>query len=263
MLTMTLFRQFARARLLDVLGSFSTVSSGVHILNGHVLDYGSEDKFYRLLRSLSRSCELVSLEQAVSIIREDKILPRNRYVAFSFDDGYEECFTKIAPILSDFNVTAGYFINPSMIEADTSEFFRTRAPLITPRRFMSARMIKTLAEQGNVIGAHTMTHARLVGLKAEEIEREVVKCKDAIEKITDLPCSYFAWTYGKYSDIDSLALSFALDVYKYVFSSDNYSDYANIQPDGRYVFNRRHFECNWPSRHVRYFLSKNRNSVFS
>lgn len=45
------------------------------------------------------------------------------------------------------------------------------------------------------------------------------------------------------------------NTYKYNFSSDEYSYYTS--QNGR-IFNRRHFECDWPASHIRYFLSTNR-----
>lgn len=256
------FRKTARSLLLTAAGSVrSRLSPGIHILNGHGLsiDNGdaAPDAFDELLAKLRRVSEFIRIEEAAeSLLSGD--MRDGVYVAFTFDDGYRECYSGIAPALVNFGTNAAFFVNPGFINGDSdycADFFARRAPDLTARAPMTRDMLRELAAGGFVIGAHTHDHVRLVGLDAAQIERQVVQCRFEVESITGVSCDYFAWTYGKYADIDPAALDAVLATYRYVFSSDRYWESASL--DGR-VINRRHFECDWPFSHVKYFLSRPR-----
>ncbi|MBI2786923.1 MAG: polysaccharide deacetylase family protein, partial [Legionella longbeachae] len=85
------------------------------------------------------------------------------------------------------------------------------------------------------------------------LERQIKECKIKIEDMLQHECAYFAWPYGKYTDISKQALQMIQDLYRFNFSSDQYLNYTSGQ-----VFNRRHFECDWPVSHLHYFLSGTR-----
>ncbi|QIK77305.1 polysaccharide deacetylase family protein [Nocardioides piscis] len=102
-----------------------------------------------------------------------------------------------------------------------------------------------------MIGAHTTHHKRLTGLTPTVLQQEIVECRSKVEKLSQAPCQWFAWPFGRYSDIDEAALSLALETYDLVFSSDGYPKYTGHQ--GR-VLNRRHIEPYWPARHAKFFL---------
>lgn len=264
MVTMTRsnIRYFVRARVLDVLGACSSISPGVHILNGHLLNADNVGTFKKLLKGLKNKADLVNFDTASELITNStsKELSKEKCVAFSFDDGYEDCYSRIEPILNEFSVRGAYFINPALLGVDREalqaiDFFNNQAPLVERRGFMSQAMVKDLSNNGCVIGAHTIDHLRLVNLPCETSVKQIMGCKELLENITGKSCEYFAWTYGKYTDIDRFSLDIALSNFKFVYSSDRYGEYFGRFSLGN-VINRRHFECDWPLNHVNYMLSK-------
>ena len=217
--------------------------------------------FSTQLMKLRNECEFINIEEAITLIKSGAKVTES-VVAFTFDDGYEDCFIDIAPALNKFNVNAAFFINPNFMTGSIEykkDFFKSKVPDVPVRNAMTRDMVIELAKEGFVIGAHTLDHVRLVGLSSCEIRRQVVGCKSAIEDLIKQPCEYFAWTYGKFSDIDEESLFVASRNFQYVFSSDNYREYMTKEG----VINRRHFECDWPNSHMRYFLSKKRTRLIS
>ena len=261
MSTMTLSRKFLRQTFLNMVGPFKRISPAIHILNGHIIGMNpghSKDDFRRMLQSLSRTAKFVRAEDACDMVRQRKPVSEPM-IAFTFDDGFIDCYADIAPVLEEFGTNALFFINPNFTNGDQAyveNFLRANVPEIPARPPMTAAMIKELVQRGFVIGAHTMDHMRLISDDPEFLQYQIVDCKAAVEAISDQPCNHFAWTYGRFSDISQKAIEVAVNHYEYVFSGDSYANYTSV--DGK-VLNRRHFECDWPASHVKYFLSVERH----
>ena len=248
-------RKTIRNTVLKIAGAQKSIGKGVHILNSHYIsrDNAPQEIFYDLLKKLNKSADFINIQDAVKLI-ESKNSIDQKLIAFTFDDGFEECYTKVAPVLKDFNTNAAFFINPGFIDGseEYKKNFLKNTVHLENKNPMNWEMIKSLHQDGFIIGNHTLDHSKLVDLSQEEINNQIINSKAIIEKQIDAKCDYFAWTYGKLSDIDDLALNVALNEHKYVFSSDSYKDYYSLN---NRVFNRRHIEGDWPISHVKYFLS--------
>ena len=247
-------KQLIRNTVLSTLGEFKKVANGVHILNSHYIGRENlpQEVFYDLLKKLSQQSDFIRIEDAIEAIKS-KTQINQKLIAFTFDDGFEECHTKIAPVLANFNTNAAFFINPGFIDGD--ENYRknfTKNIVHVNKQPMTWQMIKELHQQGFVIGNHTFDHKKLVNLSIQELEKQIVKSKLIIESKIAAPCNYFAWTYGEINDIDTPALEMVLKTHSFVFSGANYTKYYSFNNS---VFNRRHIEGNWPISHVKYFLS--------
>ena len=252
-------RTLLRNITISTLGSTKKIANGVHILNSHYIgrDDLSKEVFHDLVNKINKQADLIPFQEAIELI-DKKQTQNKKCVAFSFDDGFEECYTKIAPVLTHFNTNAAFFINPGFIDGDKNyitDFQQNKVHINkTP---MSWKQIKELHQQGFIIGNHTYDHIKLVGLSADEIKHQIIDSKKLIEKHLNANCNYFAWTYGSMNDIDKNVLDIALQEHKYCFSCDNYTKYhSNNNPK---IINRRHIEGNWPINHVNYFLSKGKN----
>lgn len=261
-------RQFLRNLVLDVLGAFSSPAPGIHILNGHRIipqagrgTSADRERFSRLLAGLSRHCDFVKIERAIELITNH--IPVNRpTVAFTFDDGFEDCHSSIAPVLESFGTNALFFINPNFADAgemhnqeyiDNFTGITTDSPGKSP---MSWSQMKDLIRRGFLIGAHTMDHNIPEHGTETELIYQIKACRQRIEERLEVPCDHFAWPYGRITDINDKALSIACQTYQYVFSQSDYKHYFSF---GGKVINRRHFEPWWPARHLHYFLSCKKN----
>lgn len=251
-------RTFSRKCVLDCLGAFSYPANGIHILNGHMINKGipdniSRDYFRYQLQQLHRHARFIKIEEAVSLILNHENV-NEPLIAFTFDDGFMECHSMIAPVLEEFNVNAAFFINPNFVDGDDCYIRNfTEKIVLTPGKSpMHWEEIKDLHNRGHIIGAHTMDHYMINDNNVQELEWQIGNCKNVIEAKLSVPCDYFAFPYGRLEHANRCSIDIACNHYKYVFSQSDYKHYFSFNG---HVINRRHFEPFWPIRHLYYFLS--------
>jgi len=247
-------KKILRKKYLDIFGKFAKPANGIHILNGHYIsrDNGDAGMFSDMLDGLKESCRLVRIEDAVSLI-VNRTCVKEPMVAFTFDDGFEECANMIAPVLESFHINAAFFINPGFIDGDAGYRKNFLGKVVcTPQKDpMTWDQIITLHRNGHIIGSHTTDHIRLTVNDNIVLSDQLKKSKEIIESRINAGCNYLAYPYGKQADLSPVALSLAKNHYKFIFSQSDYRHYFSF--DGS-VINRRHFEPDWPPTHVNYFL---------
>ena len=257
-----IIRRLLRNSYLSLLGQFKTPSASIHILNGHMVDWHHDNdkdgaRFRKQLMELRKYCDFVNIEDAVSMIVNHIEVSRPT-IAFTFDDGWRDCYTQIAPQLEEYGVNAMFFINPGFAdaaeradEAYIKNFTEntTKSPGKHP---MTWDQIKELQRRGFKFGAHTVDHYCIADDNITELEHQIIDCKSMIEVQLGVSCDYFAFPYGQLKHANPLSIDLACRYYPFVFSQDDEKHYFSFE--GR-VLNRRHFEPFWPASHVKYFLS--------
>ena len=240
---------------LHFVGMYKTPSNSIHILNSHFISAkdSNPELFRNQLIELSKQVEFINFEDAVSMI-VNKETPKTPLVAFTYDDGFEECHSMIAPVLEEFGIKAAFFINPAFIDGDKvyQSDFVNRKVLTSGKKPLTWEMVIDLKERGHTIGSHTMDHLRLNINDDAIIEYQLKKSKEVIENKISSRCEYFAYPYGQLRDISEIALVMAKKHYRYIFSGANYKKYFS---NNNQLINRRHAEGNWDINHVKYFLS--------
>lgn len=254
-------RSILRDIYLRTFGSILSAQKGIHIINGHYVQPGFVDiendkkKFERYLETLKNiGCKLMRIEEATKYISTQKPLTDACYVAFTFDDGYEEKYSIIAPILEKYNTNAAFFINSNYISSteDYQQEYNKRVALNTKKPLTWDQVI-SLHKRGHIIGGHTLDHYKLNTSNNKEIIRQIEEDKKNIENKLGAKCNYFAWPYGNMHHISQEALNVCTNSYEYVFSQGNWHYYMSLNNK---IINRRHIEPFWPQSHIRYFLSK-------
>lgn len=261
----TILRAFGRHVILSTLGKFSKPKPYIYILGGHMADWHHDndedgERFGKLLAELHKTCRFVNFEDAVRMIEnhEEVDVPT---IAFTFDDGWRDCYTQLCPQIEKYGVNAICFVNPNFADAaqngdeDYIKHFTEVTTLSPGKRPMSWEQMKDLQCRGFIIGAHTMDHYCINDDNIEELECQIGMCKQVIKERLGSDCEYFAFPYGRLEHANSKSIDIACKCYKHVFSQSNDLQYFSY--NGR-VHNRRHFEAFWPVSHVLYFLSKKR-----
>lgn len=248
-------RRYVRAAIVHAAGSRSKVGEGVHLLAGHHMGGHDAERFDQQLTELAKEADLVNVETAVEMISTG-FKSHRPTIAFTFDDAFSDWAETIGPVLESRNVNACFFLNPALVglKAGRVEEFNRRLG-VSGKAAITAQQVRRLASTGHVIGAHTVNHAMLVGLEADELEAEIVDCKSQVSTISGLDCPWFAWPFGGARHIDGAALRVALETYDVVFSSDGYPAYFGEHDR---VFNRRHVEPFWKAREAKFFLRSDR-----
>ncbi|MEN8136799.1 MAG: polysaccharide deacetylase family protein, partial [Thermodesulfobacteriota bacterium] len=122
-----------------------------------------EDHLRWLVRKGYRTVDLDELYQHV---KGEHILPE-RSVVLTFDDGYLDNWTYVAPLLRKYSCKGTVFVNPDFV--DPTETMRStlddvwagklKEKDLPVRGFMSWQELRTLADHGPLrVEAHAMTH---------------------------------------------------------------------------------------------------------
>ena len=255
-------RMQLRSWYLSLMGTFKKPTPYVHILNGHMVDWKHDndkdgERFAKQLAELHKYCDFVNFEDAVRMIVKKEQVKRCT-VAFTFDDGWRDCYTQIAPQLEKYGVNAMFFINPHFADAADKhddayiQNFTVNTTKSPGKHPMTWEQIKDLMTHGFLMGAHTLDHFCINDDNTEELEYQIGKCRKAMEDKLGVPCEYFAFPYGRLEHANPKSIEIARKYYPYVFSQSDYKHYFSY---GGKVINRRHFEPFWPVKHVLYFLS--------
>lgn len=251
-----------RKYFLNVAGYFSEPANGIHILNGHYPspqcnDYKSQDAYDEFIKYMHNKCQLILIQEAVSYIEKKKYDVKHPLIAFTYDDGFEECSTVICPVLEKYHCNAAFFVNSNYINGDQEYVSKFNKDICSPgRKPMTWEQIKDMNKRGHIIGSHTLDHRDLSKLNTEDIMYQTEKNKSLIEGVIGDVCDYFAWPFGRMMHFNQEALSIAKKYHRYIFSATNYTKYYSMRGQ---VINRRHIESYWPKSHVKYFLSQSKN----
>ena len=130
----------------------------------------------------------------VSALAERLAEPEATLVALTFDDGFASVLEHALPALAERGVPATVYCVAGRLGG------RNDWPSAHPGGFesslLSAHGVGELADAGLEIGSHGFLHAPLPISHGEELEREVVGSKDALEDLLGRPVPSFALPYG-------------------------------------------------------------------
>lgn len=132
----------------------------------------------------------------------------DKVVLLTFDDGPSEddSTARILDVLKEKQVKAIFFV--------TGYGVRDRED-----------MLKRIADEGHVIGLHTMTHPDLTALTPEEMREELVPLMETIEEVTGQRPKYLRPPFGSYNDeVLAVAAELGLEVVTWTSGSLDWED---------------------------------------
>jgi peptidoglycan/xylan/chitin deacetylase (PgdA/CDA1 family) len=131
-----------------------------------------------------------------------------RPVVITFDDGYQNFYTKAFPVLREFDFTATIFLPTGLIEegkagravsAENGPTHGSQNPKRTPLSghgpFLTWEQVRKLRRAGITFGSHSVTHPKLIDLDWPEIESELMQSKFDIEQHLSESIATFAYPY--------------------------------------------------------------------
>ena len=137
-----------------------------HVGSGSDSTFVTSESFERQMEFLKvHHYRVIGLAQLIHEIREGKSIP-GKTVCITFDDGNLDNFRDAFPVLKKMGFPATIF----MITAN-----------IGRSEWLSEEDLRILDESGIAIGSHTVHHAFLPKLYAEEIQAELTGSKIALE----------------------------------------------------------------------------------
>jgi peptidoglycan/xylan/chitin deacetylase (PgdA/CDA1 family) len=132
------------------------------------------------------------------LLQQVRALRRFRPVHATFDDAFRSA-ASVFPALRDLGVSLQIFV--------CTGYAREGGPLTIPElagddpselATMTWDELRAHADDGVLIGSHSVTHAHLAALGDDELRREIDKSKAAIEDELGRPCPHFAYPYGEH-----------------------------------------------------------------
>ena len=254
-------RQLLRHYVLTT-NSFLNKKSEKNFIRGLYCHYVFDDQaddFENLITMLKNTGTFIDTDTLLNMINGEQPVD-GRYFHISFDDGFKNNYTNAANILKKHDVPAIFFVPSSIIGADyktVQDYCLNTTNYNSPIEMMSWDDLRELLSLGFEVGSHTRTHARFsdISQNIEVMENEIKGSKAELEDNLNYECKYISWPYGTLSDADDTSLEMVKNAgYKACFGA-----YRGTIDTKTNIFSipRHHFEVQWPSAHIQYFLRGN------
>ena len=144
--------------------------------------YVDRAAFAAQLRWLRRhGYQAVSLRRVYEYWKRGLALPP-RPVVLTFDDGYREDFTNVRPLLARHHW-------PGVLNLAVQNVLD---------RKLTVPQVRTLAQNGWEIDAHSLTHPDLTTLGSAELRRQVAGSRTWIRRHVRVPVEFFCYPAGRY-----------------------------------------------------------------
>ncbi len=161
--------------------------------------------FERQIAWLRRHFEIISLGEAQRRISGHAPSARRLGVSITFDDGHADNCLQAFPLLVKHRIPCTYFVAVDHIVSGRPFAADGCAP-------NTVEQIRAMADSGIEIGAHTSSHADLGATGDRRVlRREILDAARQLEDLIGRRVRYFAFPFGQYVNISSLAFQMARD----------------------------------------------------
>ena len=116
----------------------------------------------------------------------------------TFDDGYFDVFKNAIPTLNKLNFKATIFIVSDFLN-NNNNWDKNKNNYIK-KTLMNDNQIVELINKGHEIGSHTLNHIDLTTINDDELEKQIYKSKQNIEKRFNIKVVSFSYPYGSYNE---------------------------------------------------------------
>ncbi len=137
------------------------------------------------------------------VSKEDQLPEKS--IALTFDDGYQDNFTKALPLLKKYKAKATIYL---VVDRHNREWSSKRKKKNNSGELMAEpklldEQVTELLESGLVeIGSHTITHDNLPRLTKQQKFEEIINSKKEIEELFCIKCRSFCYPFGLYDETD-------------------------------------------------------------
>ena len=134
----------------------------------------------------------------------------------TFDDGFDNNFKNVLPILNKYEIPALFFITTQHIsnpnkwlhfieeKIESNTFKKSSIPKVLRSDFFNGISEENLFKMSKnklvTIGSHTITHPLLSQCSKSEIKKEIFESKEYLEMLIGKSVDYFAYPSGDYNE---------------------------------------------------------------
>lgn len=119
---------------------------------------------------------------------------KQRFVCFTFDDGYLDTFDLAYPILKENRVPFCLYATTEYYRGKKHPSWSGGIPMLN-----TEQLRQLAADPLCTIGVHTCSHPHLSTLSVDEQRREMADCKDDLEQLLGCEVKHLAYPYGDYN----------------------------------------------------------------
>lgn len=135
-----------------------------------------------------------------------KVLPKKAFL-ISFDDGFKGVYEHAWPILRQYQWPAVMFLVSNLIGQDDA-WSKNENPEGRIYPLLNRTEIAEMAQGGFSFHGHSRNHRDLTALNDAELIDETEGCKAELN-LLGIPCRYFAYPYGRFSEREMTAVKAA------------------------------------------------------
>ena len=114
-----------------------------------------------------------------------KILPPEKSIVLTFDDGYRDAYTEAWPVLKQYGFSATLYVVTDFLE---------QGPYLTRPQ------VRELHDSGIEIASHSLSHLNLPTLSTQRITREIFDSRAILQEVIGAPVTNFCYPSGKYNE---------------------------------------------------------------
>jgi len=156
---------------------------------------------------------IISMDELSNKLRTCSLSSRD--VVITFDDGYEDNYIELLPLIQELSVPVTLFTNTAYF--NKIAFFEWNQNLDQKARFISQESLQKISSASLVtIGGHAHSHKALK--KSIDNSYEVLENLRLL-KLLDIKPAYFAYPYGRKLDVCKSAIKLVSKHYRLAFSN--------------------------------------------
>lgn len=121
----------------------------------------------------------LTMEQLNDYVREGKPVPV-KPVVLTFDDGYEDTYTIVYPVLKEYGFAGTVYINPGDMG-----------------KRLTWEQVKEMQDNGITIASHGYDHVRMNELSTSEQADNIVKAQKVLKEKLGIDNLWFCYPYGR------------------------------------------------------------------
>jgi len=198
--------------------------------------------FWRQVRFLLRHYHVVSLSDAVNILKSGKAASPT--VSLTFDDGYADNFISLRAVAEEAGISVALFIATEPVRAH-SEFQHDVVKGNRGAFPMTWNQIRYWRSRGAEFGSHTRTHVKCGLVDQASLHDEIVGSKGDLERELGTASRFFAFPYGDPGNMPPRAVKVASAAYDYFLSSYGGENRVGGNPNRTHLFRKNAFAEPW------------------